>query len=216
MIVHVAGALDAQTITALRQRLADDAVFTDGRGTAAGLAREVKHNEQLAASRTARAVERLVAQRLQAHPVFAAAAQPRDFARIQVSRYQPGMAYGLHVDAALMDGRRCDLSFTCFLSEPDAYDGGELVVHHAGSEQCVKLPPGDCCLYPAGSLHRVNEVRRGERLAVVGWVRSLIRDHEQRALLFELDNAMARLNPGPEALSLARVRNGLLRMWAED
>lgn len=220
MNLHIAGVLDADTRAAISGHLADEADFVDGTDTAGGLARAVKYNQQLADTPAARAITRLVEQRLRAHPVFMAAARPRDFVRLQVSRYLPGMAYGEHVDAALIDRRRTDLSFTCFLSAPDDYDGGELVVRHAGGEQAVKLPAGDCFLYPAGSVHRVSEVTSGQRLAVVGWVRSLIRDSERRELLFGLENTMERVADGAEpaevALELARLRNALLRRWVED
>lgn len=218
--LHIAGVLDADTRAAISGHLADKACFVDGHGTASGLARSVKSNEQLATTTAARAITRLVEQRLGGHPVFMAAARPRDFVRLQVSRYLPGMAYGEHVDAALIDRRRTDISFTCFLSAPDDYDGGELIVHHSGGEQAVKLPAGDCFLYPSGSLHQVGEVIRGQRLAVVGWVRSFIRDGEQRELLFELENTLQRVADGAEparvALELGRLRNALLRLWVED
>ena len=116
-------------------------------------ARRAKRNEQLAPSRTATGIAKLVEERLRAHPVIAAYARPSAFARIQVNRYAEGMQYGWHVDDAHIGGMRTDLSFTCFLSAPDDYDGGELVVTESAGERRIKLPAGDCFVYPADTVH---------------------------------------------------------------
>jgi PKHD-type hydroxylase len=218
-VLAISGALDAASLEAIREQLSGDTVRVDGRATAGGRARDAKHNEQLAPSAASEAVTRLTAERLRAHPVFAAYARPRDFPRLQVSRYGAGMHYGWHVDAARIDGMRTDLSFTCFLSDSQSYDGGELVIADDAGERHIRLEAGDCFVYPASTLHRVNTVTRGERWAVVGWVRSEIRDNEQRRLLYEVDNAIAAL-PGESTgdelgLALASIRGRLQRMWME-
>ena len=132
-------------------------------------------------------------QALLAHPVFKAVARPKQLVGLLVSRYRPGMEYGLHVDDAMMQGVRTDLSFTLFLSAPEAYEGGELVIEGNDAENAIKLPAGSAVVYPTTSLHRVAPVTAGERLVVVGWVRSLIRRADQREILFDLDAAVAEM-----------------------
>ena len=136
------------------------------------------------------------------------------------SRYQPGHAYGAHVDDALMGGVRSDLAFTLFLSEPDSYDGGELVIDSTAGEEGFKLAPGSVITYPATTLHRVAPVTRGERLAAAGWVRSYIRDAGRRELLFDLDTARRRIfdreGKTAEGDLLAKCAANLLRQWCED
>jgi PKHD-type hydroxylase len=130
------------------------------------------------------------------------------------------MAYGTHVDDALMGGMRTDISFTLFLSDPESYDGGELVTESHAGEQPFKLPAGSLVLYPSTTLHRVEPVTRGSRLAAVGWVRSLVRDPARRELLFDLDTARKALfdrdGKSPEFDLLSKCGANLLRMWAED
>jgi PKHD-type hydroxylase len=139
---------------------------------------------------------------------------------LMFSRYEPGMNYGSHVDDALMQGLRTDVSFTLFLSDPESYDGGELVIETASGEDAIKLDPGALVAYPTTTLHRVNEVTRGERLAVVGWARSFIRDAAQRELLFDLDTArrqiFAREGKTAEFDLISKSAANLMRMWVED
>jgi PKHD-type hydroxylase len=152
--------------------------------------------------------------------VFKAAAMPKSFVKLLVSRYLPGMEYGTHVDDALMGGVRTDMSFTLFLCDPGTYDGGELVIEGNDGDTEVKLPAGHLVLYPTTTLHRVAPVTRGERLVVVGWVRSFIRSGEDREILFDLENVIA----ASRAASIDRgilnrllkVKANLLRKWVED
>jgi PKHD-type hydroxylase len=130
------------------------------------------------------------------------------------------MEYGAHTDDALMGDEfhplRTDLAFTLFLSDPTTYDGGALIVESRGGEQAVKLAAGDCVLYPAGTIHRVEPVTRGERLAAVGWVQSVVRDAARREILFDLSKARARVSASREDLLLLdKSIGGLLRMWGE-
>lgn len=217
MILHVAQLLDQADLDALRE-VAATVEFADGRSTAGSAAEEVKRNEQAQPDQAAGAL-RLVEQRLQASDLFVQAARPAAFPRLLLSRYGPGMAYGAHVDEALIAGQRTDLSFTLFLSEPGSCEGGELVMEDSSGERGWKLPAGDLLLYPSTYVHRVNEVRQGERLAVVGWVTSRVRDPQQRELLFELDTAVRtewRERGDSEQLArLNQVRNNLLRRWVD-
>ncbi|MEX0615054.1 MAG: Fe2+-dependent dioxygenase, partial [Methylophaga sp.] len=136
-----------------------------------------------------------------------------------LSRYQPGMAYGTHADEALINEQRTDISFTVFLSASDEYQGGELVLEDSSGERSWKLNAGDVLLYPATYLHRVNKVEQGERLVVVGWVTSWLRDAGQRELLFDLELSLREEfdSHGKTAQydRLSKVRNNLLRMWLE-
>jgi PKHD-type hydroxylase len=220
MMLQIASVLDESTVENVRQSLArEDAAFTSGKGTAGWYARDVKHNDQ-AAGPTAQAVTEQIRTALLSHAVFVSAARPKTFVRTLVSRYRPGMHYGTHVDDALMGGLRTDMSFTLFLTDPANYDGGELVIETPDAENEVKLAAGGLVLYPTTTLHRVNEVTRGERLAVVGWVRSFIRSADQRETLFDLDQVLAKLtatNADRSVMNQAmKIRNALTRMWAED
>lgn len=138
------------------------------------------------------------------------------------SRYGVGMAYGRHIDNALMGGkqlRRSDLSFTVFLSDPDTYTGGELVIEGPDNETSYRLAAGSAIVYPANTLHRVDPVISGERLVAVGWVQSLIRDAEQREILFDLDTVKRTLfaqDGKTDAFDLvSKTMANLLRKWAE-
>ncbi|WP_338661633.1 Fe2+-dependent dioxygenase [Pararoseomonas sp. SCSIO 73927] len=212
--------LDAALVAELRRWL-DGARFADGRATAGRDARLVKHNEQVGRDDAdgAEMGER-VSEALRRNRLFAAAARPHTIRPPIFSRYVPGMEYGTHMDDALMGGMRTDLSLTVFLSDPGSYDGGELVIESSAGEQEVKLPAGCGVLYPTGALHRVAPVTRGERLAAVTWVRSLVRDPGAREILFDLENARhllkERLGQTPEMLLLSKVQGNLLRRWVED
>lgn len=194
--------------------------FEDGRRTAGWRASTVKRNEQAADDLAARGVLRKIEAALDGNALFRAAAQPKAVIRLLLSRYRPGMAYGTHLDDAVIDGRRVDLSFTLFLGDPASYDGGALVIEGNDGERAFKLEPGHLLLYPTTQLHRVEPVTRGERLAAVGWVRSRIRDPLRRELLFDLETALAELRaerPDGAGLDrLAKVQGNLLRLWVED
>jgi PKHD-type hydroxylase len=209
---------EAET-NAICEVLAKEEAFADGRSTAGFHAKQVKKNEQATGAKS-QAIIQKIEHALNQHPVFRAAAMPRNFVRLLLSRYKPGMSYGTHVDDALMDGVRTDLSFTLFLSDPGFYQGGALIIEGNDGEQEYKLPAGSLILYPSTALHRVAEVTSGERLAAAGWVRSLIRDAGQREILFDLDNTIASLRTAqagrPVLDRLYKVRANLIRMWAQD
>jgi len=163
---------------------------------------------------------RKVEARLEQNGVFQSAARAKRIVKLLLSRYERGMAYGAHVDDAMMGGQRTDLSFTLFLSDPQTYEGGELVIERTEGDRAFKLPAGHLLLYPSTTLHRVEPVTRGVRLAAVGWVRSLVREEAQRELLFDLDQAVQLLRDGGDrerALDLVlKTRSNLLRRWVED
>jgi PKHD-type hydroxylase len=220
MMLQIAGVLNPETVKDFHTRLTqEEAAFTSGKATAGWYAKDVKHNDQ-SSSAVATTVMDEVKTALLANAVFVSAARPKSFVRTLVSRYRPGMHYGTHVDDALMGGIRTDMSFTLFLAEPGSYDGGELIIESPDGETEIKLEPGALFLYPTTSLHRVNEVTRGERLAVVGWVRSFIRSSEQRETLFDIDQVVAQLKAVGAERSIMnpvmKIRNTLTRMWAED
>ena len=193
--------------------------FGDGRATAGLHAQGVKANDQAQPGAELDAVVGKVETALRAHPLFQSAARPKALTRLIVSRYHIGQTYGLHVDNALMQGLRTDLSFTLFLSDPESYDGGALVIEDQFEARAIKLSAGEVILYPSTTLHRVEPVTRGTRLAVVGWVQSLIRDPAQREILFDLDQAVdacfAAEGKSAQFDRLSKTRSNLLRMWVE-
>lgn len=217
MFLVLSDAIDGATVAAIRD-FAAQAPFQDGRATAGRYARDVKANDQAAPSRELDGVLRTIEAALTANATFTAAAQPRRIVRMLLSRYRPGQTYGLHVDDALMAGARTDLSFTLFLSDEDAYAGGALVIEDPLEARSVRLAPGEMILYPSTALHRVEPVTRGERLAVVGWVESWVRQPERREALFDLELALREVHgrdgKSPLFDRLAKTRSNLLRMWA--
>ena len=213
MILHLTQCLSTVDLEVIHEAI-HTTPFYDGKSTAGRAAREVKQNQQ-ADNVAVSGVLRLIEQRLQNHDLFKLAARPQQFVRLMLSRYQPGMAYGTHVDEALINDQRTDISFTVFLSASDSYQGGELVLEDSSGERSWKLEAGDVLLYPATYLHRVNTVESGERLVVVGWLTSRLRDAGQRELLFDLELALREeFNERGKTAQydrLSKVRNNLLR-----
>ncbi len=223
MILAIHAIPDTQDLAAIAERIAL-LEWRDGRETAGSVARAVKRNEQAAMGSTAgRALQDEITGILADDPVLRAAAQPRRFSPLLISRTGVDGHYGAHVDNALM-GRgakrlRTDLSFTLWLTPPADYEGGELVVHAAGMTQELKGEAGHLVLYPSGSIHEVKPVTRGTRIVCVGWIESLVADQSRREMLFDLENLRAALRqqlPGqsPELLTLDKTIANLLRMWA--
>jgi PKHD-type hydroxylase len=194
--------------------------FADGRETAGWAARLVKNNEQAVADPAVESWRERIAAALTAHAVFQAMARPKQVIGPLFSRCQVGAFYGVHVDESILDGKRSDLSFTLFLSEKDAYDGGELVLDTPGGEIAFKESPGSLVLYPATTLHRVTSVTRGTRHVAAGWVRSHIRRADQRELLFDLETARQRVfaaqGKTAEFDLLSKCAANLMRMWCDD
>ncbi len=219
MILAIADVLSPADIAAIR-KVVDRADFVDGRATAGWSAKLVKANLQAAESQDIAALRQFVGDRLMAHAVFALATRPKAIIGPQFSRYEPGHAYGAHVDDALIGGVRTDVSFTLFLAGPESYEGGELVIETSSGEEAFKLPAGSVITYPSTTLHRVAPVTRGARLAAAGWVRSFVRDASRRELLFDLETARRRLfdreGKTPEGDLLAKCAANLTRVWCDD
>ncbi|MES2956653.1 MAG: Fe2+-dependent dioxygenase [Pseudomonadota bacterium] len=226
MLIRIAGLLDATALTQA-QRLLDAAAWDDGRATAGPQAARVKNNQQLArGSEASITLQDMVLGALERNTGFFAAALPKRVLPPQFNRYGGDQNfYGAHVDQAVRfvpggaEKLRSDISATLFLSDPLSYDGGELVIDHSFGEQRIKLEAGDLVLYPGSSVHRVEPVTRGVRLASFFWIESMVRQTEQRRLLWELDGAIsalrARHGEGEETVRLTGVYHNLLREWAD-
>jgi PKHD-type hydroxylase len=204
-------------------RVMDQATWVDGRITAGYQSARVKQNLQLAEdSPEAHELGEIILAALSRNALFFGAALPRRIFPPLFNRYEAGMTFGPHVDNALRGNAaplRTDLSATVFLSKPEDYDGGELIIDDTYGCHSVKLPAGHMILYPATSLHRVNPITRGVRRSCFLWVQSFVRDDSQRTLLFDLDVAIQRLtqrlSDAPELLQLTACYHNLTRMWAE-
>lgn len=219
MIVNIGNILNSEELKLAHEILAS-ALFEDGRLTAGWAARHVKNNEQAAATQAIERLRQMISDRILANDTFAAAVRPKRLTPLIFSRYGTGMAYGSHVDDALMGGMRTDVSYTLFLTDPDNYVGGELVIETAAGEEAIKLSAGALVAYPSTTLHHVAPVVAGERLAAVGWARSFIRDAGQREILFDLHRARRSLFDGhgktAEFDLLSKCSSNLLRMWVDD
>ena len=192
-------------------------LFEDGRKTAGRTARQVKENLQAVAGAETEAVLEKVRRVLVADPMFSAVAYPKGFAGMIVSRTEGGGRYGDHVDNAIINGARTDVSFTLFLTPPEIYDGGALTICDRLEDRQVKLGQGEAVVYPSNTLHRVEPVTRGARIVVVGWVTSHVRDPARREVLFDLWRAIAAAEAAGDAAQvqlLSKSRSNLLRMWA--
>lgn len=225
MLLHIPKVLTDSQVAYCRTLL-DDAKWVDGRETSGHLAARVKHNRQVdEGTPEARELGSIVVAALERTPLFMAAALPLRVFPPLFNRYEPGMAFGAHVDNAIRELTssplrvRTDLSTTLFLSAPEEYDGGELVVDDTYGAHSVKLPAGDMILYPATSLHRVLPVTRGARLASIFWVQSMVRDDGERSLLFDLDMAISQVSEAtpdnPGVVALTSCYHNLLRRWAD-
>ena len=218
MQIFLEQVLDVHALAAVTEALTESDLFEDGKKTAGRTAKAVKNNLQAQpAAVEVKGASKLIEKTLLSHSVFSAAALPAKIAKVMFSRYEKGMSYGTHVDDPVIAGARTDLSFTLFLSEPESYDGGELILQKHDGDEAIKLAAGSMVLYPSTSLHRVAEVTRGVRLTAVGWVQSQVRSAEQREILFDLHCALANL-PELEVnkqarLDILKARGNLLRRW---
>ncbi len=224
MLLHIPEVLTRDELARIRQAL-DAAEWADGRETVGTQGARVKRNQQLPdASPLKRELGAAILAALAGNPLFFSAALPLKYLPPRFNRYAGGGEYGFHVDGAVMnlshgEQLRSDVSCTLFLSPPDEYDGGELIVSDTYGEHEVKLPAGDLILYPSSSLHRVAPVTRGARLASFFWVQSMVRDDARRRLLFEMDASIETLRRGNAdagaVLQLTGTYHNLLRRWAE-
>jgi PKHD-type hydroxylase len=225
MLLHIPKVLTDSQVVHCRALL-EEAKWVDGRETSGHLAARVKHNRQVdEGTPEAREMGNIIVTALERTPLFMAAALPLRVFPPLFNRYEPGMAFGAHVDNAIRELTsspqrvRTDLSATLFLSRPDEYDGGDLVVDDTYGAHAVKLPAGDMILYPASSLHRVNPVTRGVRLASIFWVQSMVADDAERSLLFDLDMAISQVTEtspdSPAMVALTGCYHNLLRRWSQ-
>ena len=223
MLLRIPGVLSAEQVAEFRRKLAA-ASWTDGRLTAGYQSARAKKNLQLPESDPlARELGAAVGAALERHALFVAAALPRRIFPPLFNCYRSGDGFANHIDNAVRyeSGQplRTDLSATLFLSPPEDYDGGELVIEEPTGQQRVKWPAGDLVLYPATRLHRVEPVTRGTRVASFFWIQSLVRSAEQRRVLLDLDLAIQQLERDhsghPALVELAGVYHNLLRLWTE-
>ncbi|MEA1072099.1 Fe2+-dependent dioxygenase [Sphingomonas sp. LY160] len=229
MLIAIPSVLSAEQVREARGLL-DAAAWEDGRSTAGGQSALAKRNAQLSADNAAaRTMGATILQALSANGLFMSAALPKKIFPPLFNRYEAseGHHFGDHVDNAIRflpggEGRvRTDLSATLFLAEPDDYDGGELVIEDSYGSHSVKLPAGDMILYPATSLHRVEPVTRGARVASFFWIESMVRDDGQRTLLLDMDAAVRTLasevgDDHAAVVSLTGTYHNLLRRWADS
>jgi PKHD-type hydroxylase len=225
MMLHIPEVLNAVQVRDMRAAL-DAADWVDGRETVGDQGARVKRNRQLPErSPASLRLGEVILAALARNPLFFSAALPLRFVPPLFNRYEGGEHYGLHVDGSVRaipgtgQQLRTDLSCTLFLCAPEDYEGGELEVVDTYGVHEVKLPAGDLILYPSSSLHRVTPVTRGARVCSFFWLQSMVRDNQQRATLFELDQTIqklrARLGETEETVSLTGQYHNLLRMWSE-
>lgn len=225
MLLHIPEVFSAAEVAGLRDALLA-AEWSEG-GTTSGLqATQRKQNRQLTANTVAgKKLGAMVSAALERHPMFIAAALPKHTLPPLFNRYEGGGHYGNHVDNAIQGDTerqskvRTDVSITIFISAPEDYDGGELIVEDTYGTHEIKLDAGDAVIYPSTSLHRVEPVTRGARLAAVTWAQSMVRDDWQRSMLFNLDTTIGQLRQQlgdtAEIVALTSHYHNLLRQWAD-
>ena len=226
MLVQIPDILTPDEVAHCR-RVLEASPWVDGRTTAGAQAAKSKLNLQIPVdSQEAQGLGDLILRALGRNPIFNSAAMPLRVLPPMFNRYDVGMKFGAHVDSSIRSipgtgqRMRADVSTTIFLTDPEDYDGGELVIEDAYGVQEVKLPAGHAVVYPATSLHSVNEITRGSRWGSFFWTQSMLRDNGQRAMLYDLVMAIMDIrtrlpDDDPAVLSLANVYHNLLRGWAE-
>ncbi|MGC4062020.1 MAG: Fe2+-dependent dioxygenase [Aquabacterium sp.] len=226
MLLTIDQVLTPAQVREARHLLAQ-APWQDGRATAGSQAAQIKNNEQLApGSDQLRALQTLVLQALEKSPLFFSAALPKRVLPPLFNRYGGAHnTYGNHIDQAVRyiagTGQRVrtDISCTLFLSDPSEYEGGELVVQDTYGDQRIKLAAGDIVLYPGTSVHRVEPVTAGQRLASFFWIESMVRSNDQRRLLYDMDMSLMGLRTkhgeSEATVQLTGTYHNLLRMWAD-
>jgi len=225
MLLHIPGVFSRDEVRRIREAL-ERAQWVDGKATAGYQSARTKHNLQLAEDDPlAREIASAMLERLWQNPQFMSAALPHKVYPPLFNCYTDGGTFGFHIDNAVRQVRgsaervRTDLSSTLFFSDPDEYEGGELVIQDTFGMQRVKLPAGDLVLYPATSIHQVTPVTRGARYASFFWTQSLVREDSQRSLLYEMDQAIQSLSRDvadhPALVQLTGNYHNLLRRWGE-
>src|ERR1700733_842659 len=225
MLLTIPDVLTPEQVNIGRQKL-DAAEWVDGRVTAGYQSAMAKNNVQIPEGHpVAQELGEWILQALGQNPLFVSAALPMKVFPPFFNRYSGGQSFGTHVDNAIRHVKgtahrvRSDLSATLFFSNPEEYDGGELVIEDTYGIHTAKLPAGHMVLYPSSSLHNVRPVTRGARVSSFFWIQSMVRDDGARTLLFDLDNVTQHLTAeqpnGPNAVKLTGIYHNLLRRWAE-
>jgi PKHD-type hydroxylase len=225
MLLHIPEVLSQQELAEIRAKL-DQEGWVSGRQTSGAQAANAKQNLQLSVDSPLFApLSKQIADALRRHPLFISAALPKHILPPMFNRYENGGRYGNHIDNAIQTDRftgqqvRTDVSTTVFLCEPEEYEGGELIAEDSYGCHEVKLAAGDAIVYPSTSLHRVEPVTAGARIASFLWTQSLVRDASRRAMLFDLDMTILKLRrqhgDTPEVLTLTGHYHKLLQQWAE-
>jgi PKHD-type hydroxylase len=225
MLIQIPDVLTPEQVAQCRKAL-DEAEWVDGRVTAGPQSARAKHNMQLPeGSPAATQLGTLILDALQKNALFVTAALPLRVFPPLFNRYTGGQSFGTHVDNSIRQVAgtphriRTDLSATLFLTGPDEYDGGELLVEDTYGTQSVKLPAGHLILYPSTSLHQVQPVTREARICSFFWIQSMVRDDGQRTLLFDLDMAIQRVRQDypdhASGVQLTGIYHNLLRRWAD-
>lgn len=222
MIFRVEGVLSPAQLAEVLE-LKSALAFVDGKATAGWHARLVKENRQASASDTLDAIQKVIIGALTAHPLVRAWTLPARISPPLISAYAGGENYGLHVDEAIMGqgerALRTDLSVTVFLSDPSAYEGGELEIQTQPGAMTAKLKAGDAAIYPSTTLHRVRPVTSGERLVAVAWMQSMVRDADKREILYDIDRTRRTVFEARGKTdvfdTLSKTYSNLQRMWVE-
>ena len=223
MLLTIPEVFDKQKLENI-QDLLSKMTFHDGKLSAGKNARNVKHNEEIQASRQQQEyLDQLIMTTLANNAIFRDAVLPHQVSQPVIARYTKGMQYGNHIDDPIMGGAggrfRADVALTLFLNAPEDYSGGELIIETTFGTQQVKLPAGDVVVYPASSVHRVNEVQSGQRLVAVCWIQSLVRNPEKRSILYELAQARDHLMAVQQGETITQQVDhtyvNLVRMWSE-
>lgn len=226
MIHHIPNVLSKEQVQYFRHEM-DKIEWVNGKVTAGTLSATVKHNQQLPEDHPlTQHLGNIILEALGTHPLFLSAAIPLDIIPPLFNRYENQESFGFHVDNSIRripgtnERLRTDLSCTLFLSEPEEYEGGDLVVEDTYGYHEVKLPAGDMILYPSTSLHEVTAITAGCRIASFFWVQSMVRDDAERHMLFNLDQTVQNLrmqlgDNHSEVIKLTNLYHNLMRKWAE-
>ncbi|MEO1591562.1 MAG: Fe2+-dependent dioxygenase [Cyanobacteria bacterium J06632_22] len=220
MVVEIPNVFSQKEVDEIIDKLTH-AEFIDGKKTAGWNARSVKNNRQLRSNDPAsEALKEKVKTVLTKNRMFQATVRPRSIHSMLFSRYEVGMSYGRHIDNAMMGGQwRSDVSFTIFLTPPEDYKGGNLIIEGPSFEQKYRLKSGHAIVYPSSTLHRVDPIIEGSRWAIVGWVQSWIRDPAQREMLYDLDTARRAIFDSQGKTNefdlISKTMTNLLRTWMD-
>lgn len=226
MMLHVPNVLSKSQIKDIREQMAVSDAWVSGKQSAGEQAKKIKENLQVDIKHSLyNDLNQLIQPALKTHPLYQSFCLPKQLLPLMFNCYQNGGHYGAHVDSSIQylphtgQAIRTDISMTLFLSEPNEYEGGELIIEDTYGSHEVKLDAGDLILYPSTSLHHVQPVTQGQRFAAFTWIQSIVKDDHQRSMLFDLDMTILRLRnelgDHPEIIRLTHHYHNLLRIWGE-